>query len=304
MTSNSLPWFRFYSEVLSDRKIARVCYTTGQSKAVVVGVWAILLALANDSPVRGYLMISDGIPLTLEEVIMECGLDSETGESIINAFVDLKMICIEEEVYSITKWSDRQFISDNSTERVRRYRQRKREEEENEEVEPKNELDPSENSRGNALGNDTGDSLQRFSNVTETPPDTESDTESESEAVVTTTAHTREENNRITRNLKLITTKYQAMINVTFSPILADEFGEYAVKCGDPAWIEYAFAEMEAANVRNWRYAKAILDTCIANGCIRPKNGTNKTNDRSSSPSSLTPEQRQALEQKLKEKPP
>jgi hypothetical protein len=33
------PWFRFYSEALNDRKIARVARTTGKDRALVLGVW-------------------------------------------------------------------------------------------------------------------------------------------------------------------------------------------------------------------------------------------------------------------------
>lgn len=119
------PWFRMYSEVLHDKKLARVSFKTRQPKALVLGLWVTILALANDSPERGKLLISDGIPLTIDEILFEAGLN-EGDSVIIDEFIQANMLTIEEGVVIVNHWQDRQFASDHSRERVRQYRERQK----------------------------------------------------------------------------------------------------------------------------------------------------------------------------------
>jgi 5-methylcytosine-specific restriction endonuclease McrA len=123
--SKSLPWFRVYGELLSDRKISRICAITKQPKVIVVGIWTTLLALASQSPERGRLLISDGLPLTLEEIAFETGLDNEECQRLIDAFISHNMICSEGDCFVIVHWDDRQFGRDDSKERVRKYREKR-----------------------------------------------------------------------------------------------------------------------------------------------------------------------------------
>lgn len=114
-----------YSDVLHDKKITRVSVQTKQPKALVLGLWVTILSLANDSPERGKLLISDGIPLTLDEILQEAGLNGE-GQNIIDEFARANMLSIEDETVIVTHWEDRQFASDHSRERVRQYRERQK----------------------------------------------------------------------------------------------------------------------------------------------------------------------------------
>ena len=118
------PWFRFYSETLHDRKLERIARVTEEPKALLVGVWATLLALANDSPERGVLLLTDDLPLVFADLCLETGLTSETLGDIIEYFIAMRMLSLEEGIYYITNWDKRQFISDSSADRVRRYRER------------------------------------------------------------------------------------------------------------------------------------------------------------------------------------
>ena len=86
------PWFRFYSETLGDRKIDFICRTTGKPKALIVGVWATVLALANDSPIRGALLLAEDIPLTIEDLAMQTGLGIEEMRTLIEELQRLKMV--------------------------------------------------------------------------------------------------------------------------------------------------------------------------------------------------------------------
>lgn len=158
------PWFRFYSETLSDRKIERVCRTTGQPKALILGAWATLLSFANESPIRGALLLTEDIPWTAADLAAETGLNDEALNAILVEFERMKMIVINDGIYHITNWDKRQFASDNSTKRVRRHRERQRND-----AEEENDSD----------SNDDETLQERYSNDTVTHSD--SDTESESD---------------------------------------------------------------------------------------------------------------------------
>lgn len=154
------PWFRFYSEVLSDRKIQRISKTLKQPMALIVGVWATILALANDSPRRGKLLITEGVPVTIEEISAICGLSENECRVILQAFTEMKMLYLDENsTYTVTQWDNRQFTSDNSTERVRRHRERKKEEGGDEQ--------------------EKDDYTKRYRNVSVTPSESESESESD-----------------------------------------------------------------------------------------------------------------------------
>ena len=123
----AMPWFRVYSEILDDRKLKRICKKTGHSKALVIGVWTCLLALANNATPRGELSISEDIPYTIDDLEDELGLPSEIIHQLIDEFKAMGMMN-GKNTLEITNWEKRQFKSDNSTERVRRFRDKEAEE--------------------------------------------------------------------------------------------------------------------------------------------------------------------------------
>lgn len=159
---NDFPWYRFYNETLTDRKIIRICRDSGQPKAVVIGTWSIILALASESPDRGRLLISEDIWLTPEEVRDETGLDQPTFDALIARFIAYGMLDNDNGYWEICNWDKRQFASDNSTERVRRHRKKS---------------DVSDPLQRNV----TETFQQRSSNVIDTDTDTDTDTEGEEE---------------------------------------------------------------------------------------------------------------------------
>ncbi len=117
------PWFRLYREVLGDRKIARISKTTGRPKALVIGFWATLLCLASGSDRPGMLLLSEGIPFTVEDLADESGLDLATVETFLEQMIALQMLTREPDgTLVVTHWEERQFESDLSTPRVQRHR--------------------------------------------------------------------------------------------------------------------------------------------------------------------------------------
>ena len=148
-------WFRMYGEVLTDRKLARVTKTSGQPRVVVLGLWTTLLCLASDSPERGRLLLTEDHPYSAEDLADETGLDTGEIAGILNAFADLRMVAWDGDVLTICAWSERQYESDVSTERVRRFRAKQR--------------------------NGSATTEKRFGNSPDTESDTEQTTETEAE---------------------------------------------------------------------------------------------------------------------------
>lgn len=124
MTGN-MPWFRFYSETIKDRKIIKVAQAVGVQRVVIVGAWATVLAIASTSPARGKLLVTLHERFNETDIADEIGLDETTTKIILEAFVKYEMLHVENGVYCVTNWDKRQFDSDNSTERVRKFREKR-----------------------------------------------------------------------------------------------------------------------------------------------------------------------------------
>lgn len=118
-------WFRFYSEVISDRKLAAVASITSQPHVVIVGVWATVLCLANDSPIRGTLLLTEDRPIRIPELAGIMGVDRDMAERIVSAFVDLGMLHDDDGTITVTAWNERQFVSDHNAERMAKSRSRR-----------------------------------------------------------------------------------------------------------------------------------------------------------------------------------
>ena len=174
MSVKKLSWFRFYGEARTDMKISRVCVLSKQPKGLVMGAWTILLCLASDSPERGQLLISEDMPVTIEEIIFEIGIDDEAGKALINAFIKVDMLTLEGDIYGISKWNDRQYSSDSSTNRVRRFRKRQRQEK----PETRNRNVPG--GEGDDYPKRSRNDDETFRNVPVTPPESESESETNS----------------------------------------------------------------------------------------------------------------------------
>lgn len=123
---SNMPWFRSYSEILSDRKIIRICRITNQPKVIVVGLWITILALANDSPERGKLLLTKEIPYTTDDIVAESELPKEDVIKLLDAFRGMSMIN-GKKVIEVSNWKKRQFKSDDSSERVRKHREQQKE---------------------------------------------------------------------------------------------------------------------------------------------------------------------------------
>ena len=168
------PWFRFYSETLGDRKIDFICRTTGRPKALIIGVWATILALANDSPIRGALLLTEEIPLTCDDLVLHTGLSREEMEELLDEFQRLGMVEMVDFVFHVSNWGKRQFSSDCSTDRVREWRERNKDDDDSGEEEEEGNDETPESGSGETLQEQPG-------NVAVTAQIAETETKAESE---------------------------------------------------------------------------------------------------------------------------
>ena len=139
-------WLRLYTEITRDRKLRR-------HPASIRWTWITIMCMAKVSPVPGLLLLSESVPVTLEDIADEAALDLSEVKEAVAIFAAQDMLAEESGIYRLINWDERQFESDTSTDRVRRYR---------EQQSKKNETD-----------------AKRFRNVSETAPETETETETE-----------------------------------------------------------------------------------------------------------------------------
>lgn len=112
------PWFRFYSETTTDRKIRRL--TPAQR-----WLWVAILCAAGESPERGRLLIADGVVMTAGELADYADVPRRSVRAAIDAMRALGMLHIDiDGALVVTNWVQRQYESDSSTSRVRAHRSR------------------------------------------------------------------------------------------------------------------------------------------------------------------------------------
>lgn len=114
------PWFRFYTEAVTDRKIRRL-------KPAQRWVWVAVLAAARESPEPGKLYMAPGIPMTRRELADYAAVSEREVSASLVAMASLTMVTVEGDLITVTNWKRRQFESDNVTERTRDHRERSKE---------------------------------------------------------------------------------------------------------------------------------------------------------------------------------
>ena len=111
------PWFRFYVETIHDKKIRRL--TPAER-----WLWVTILALARSSPKPGYLLISNQHSCTEVELAQDADLHLRVVRSGIAKMIEYGMLAVDSktESWQVTNWNDRQFESDDPSERVAKHR--------------------------------------------------------------------------------------------------------------------------------------------------------------------------------------
>jgi hypothetical protein len=109
-------WFRHYAGMMRDEKLVRVAVKAGQSVERVIWIWGALLESASevndggrydfDADEAAYFLRCDATDIRAVTAVLEAMGHLHEG--------------------SVVKWGDRQFDSDSSRERQKRYRDRQR----------------------------------------------------------------------------------------------------------------------------------------------------------------------------------
>ncbi|OPX87757.1 MAG: DNA replication protein DnaD [Pelotomaculum sp. PtaB.Bin104] len=113
-------WLRLYTEIRHERKLRRL-------PPAQRWLWVVILTLAKESPQQGWLLISEGVPVTLDDLADEAAIPFEDVEAGVNSFVEQKMLENIEGTWHLVNWDKRQYVSDSSAERVRRHRAKQQE---------------------------------------------------------------------------------------------------------------------------------------------------------------------------------
>lgn len=112
-------WFRLYTEIVGDRKLRR-------HDPAIRWAWVSLLCAIKQSPVRGKFYLSENVPGTFDDLADIAAVPLETIKQAIAIFKDQDMLSKDEGPLKALHWGDRQYESDSSTERTRKYRQNKK----------------------------------------------------------------------------------------------------------------------------------------------------------------------------------
>ena len=167
------PWCRLYNDVLKDRKLERIRRMTKLPRVVIRGAFMSMMAMANDSPQRGYLMLSPGVWMGDDEICDDLEMDPVDFEPMLAAFISLGMVTRHEHGgLQLTNFDKRQFKSDLSTRRVQQHRAKAKKADET--PDPASYATP---------GNTTETLQQRYGNASDTDTETDvTETETDTDA--------------------------------------------------------------------------------------------------------------------------
>jgi hypothetical protein len=100
------PWWRFYSEMVDDPKLAR-------RPPVDSWLWSVILTFARESIEPGLLLIAEGMPVTAEDLARRSRMPIKDVNDALAYFLGApKMLRYEDDTYVVDKWNVRQYDSD------------------------------------------------------------------------------------------------------------------------------------------------------------------------------------------------
>jgi DnaD/phage-associated family protein len=123
------PWFRFYPEAAHDIKIETIADELEVEYLFVFGAWTRILCAAATSPVRGSLYVTDMKRYSNANVTKILHCSNELTIKLMGYFMDSEMIDQDERgAYRVINWKKRNPMSDFSTDRVRKFRNKEKDE--------------------------------------------------------------------------------------------------------------------------------------------------------------------------------
>lgn len=121
MARPSRPWFRFYVEALSDRKLRRL--TPAQR-----WLWVAVLGAARQSCIPGLLLVSEREPMDAADLADIAAMTVKEVAAALPRFEAAGMIHLDDGLgcWAVTAWHERQFESDDVTARTTKHRSKER----------------------------------------------------------------------------------------------------------------------------------------------------------------------------------
>ena len=116
-----MEWFRWYHGAISDPKWPLIARKSGQSIGIVVSIWASLLEHASQEQSRG--SIEGFNPEAIDALF---GYEDETTVTVCNAMRNAGIINAENFICSWEKRQPKRERDDDSSERVRRFREKQK----------------------------------------------------------------------------------------------------------------------------------------------------------------------------------
>ena len=123
-----LQWLKIDANLFANRKIQILLKEPNGD--TYIRVWIQLLIIAMECNKEGNLVIGENKPMTIEYFSKIMGKSFEKMEEIIEKFLELEMIILENEVYKIKNWNKYQSIEtyekykEQGRLRQQRYRER------------------------------------------------------------------------------------------------------------------------------------------------------------------------------------
>ena len=121
-------WIKLSTNIFSNRKIALLL--NERNGDTYFRIWIQLLTIAGQCNMKGKLIIGENNPLNVQQLSKILGKSIKKVEEILNKFIELKMINLEENCYVIKNWSKYQSadkleeIIKNNRERQRKFREK------------------------------------------------------------------------------------------------------------------------------------------------------------------------------------
>lgn len=117
MAPRRKPWFRFYVEALTDPKLRRLSVEERW-------LWVAVLGAARQSPVPGWLMLTEALPLSADDLAELAGMTPAKVQKGLDRMLELGIVNLDRDTgaFRVTAWADRQFDSDDTTARTRKHR--------------------------------------------------------------------------------------------------------------------------------------------------------------------------------------
>lgn len=125
-----LTWIKMFVSIFSNRKI--LLLLKERDGDTYFRVWIQLLTIAGQSMNDGKLMMSENVPMKLEDFAIIMNKSNDKMKKILNKLIQLEMIIYRDNVYIIKNWNKYQSVDkyekvkEQNRERQGRYREKKK----------------------------------------------------------------------------------------------------------------------------------------------------------------------------------